>query len=217
MKELFDKITKLDFPDSQYYKEAFDKKQIYLHHTASGRGMNGDFRYWLSTPGRIATCVIIGWDGIIHQLFSSRCWAHHLGIKKSVFDDFGMVNQNQILNKHSIGIEIDCWGPLTEKSGKYYSWAEVEVPKEQVVFYTYGYKGYSYYQKYTEEQIKSVEFLLRFWNQRYGIPLKYDDDVWKVTPRALSGDPGVFTHNSVRFDKTDIHPQLELIEMWKSL
>lgn len=217
MRELFDRIFKLDFPEDQYYREKFNKEQIYLHHTASGRGIDGDFRHWLNAPSRIATCVIVGWDGRIYQLFSSKYWGHHLGIKKSVFDKYDLVNGNLALNRHSIGIEIDSWGPLTEKNGKYYSWAGSVVPKEDVIFYTYGYRGHSYYQKYTEEQIRSVELLLKFWNERYEIPLDYNDDVWKVTRRALCGNPGVFTHNSVRPDKTDVHPQLELIEMWKSL
>jgi hypothetical protein len=41
--------------------------------------------------------------------------------------------------------------------------------------------------------------------------------VWDVTARALTGQPGVYTHNSVRYDKADIFPQPELIEMWKGL
>lgn len=217
MKELFERIFDLNFPENQYFKQEFSKQQVYLHHTASGRGVNGDFRYWLNTSGRIATCVIIGWDGTIYQLFSSKYWGHHLGIKNTVFELNGVSNSNFELNAHSIGIEIDSWGPLTKKDGKYYSWAGTIVPEEEVCFYSYGYKGYTCYHKYTDQQIKSVELLLRYWRERYGIPLDYNDDVWEVSKRALSGEKGVFTHNSVRKDKTDIHPQPNLIEMWKSL
>jgi hypothetical protein len=33
----------------------------------------------------------------------------------------------------------------------------------------------------------------------------------------LMGDPGVYTHNSVRPDKTDVSPQPKLIDMLKKL
>ena len=36
-------------------------------------------------------------------------------------------------------------------------------------------------------------------------------------PRALKGESGVYTHNSVRFDKIDITPQPKMIAMLKSL
>jgi len=38
-----------------------------------------------------------------------------------------------------------------------------------------------------------------------------------VTPRALRGEAGVYTHNSVRYDKVDIYPHPKMIEMLKSL
>lgn len=217
MKDLFDRIFSLSFPENQYYKQRFEKNQIYLHHTASGRGVDGDFRHWLNSSSRIATCVIIGWDGTIYQLFSSNYWGHHLGVPKKVFDTYGANNTNLELNMYSIGIEIDSWGSLTKKDGKFYSWAGTPVPEEEVCFYSYGYKGHTYYHKYTDEQVKSVELLLKYWRVRYQIPLDYNDDVWEVSKRALSGSKGVFTHNSVRKDKTDIHPQPNLIQMWKSL
>ena len=55
------------------------------------------------------------------------------------------------------------------------------------------------------------------WKEKYNIPLTYNEDIWDVTTRALKGDAGVFTHNSVRYDKIDVTPQPKLIEMLKSL
>jgi hypothetical protein len=62
-----------------------------------------------------------------------------------------------------------------------------------------------------------VKDLLTLWKSRYNIPLTYNDDIWDVCPRALKGESGVFTHNSVRFDKVDVSPQPKLIKMLKSL
>jgi len=55
------------------------------------------------------------------------------------------------------------------------------------------------------------------WKDRYQIPLTYHQDIWDVTPRALKGEAGVFTHNSVRFDKVDVYPHPKLVTMLKSL
>ena len=37
--------------------------------------------------------------------------------------------------------------------------------------------------------------------------------MWDISENALSGQPGIFTHTSVRSDKTDCHPQPELVRM----
>jgi hypothetical protein len=55
------------------------------------------------------------------------------------------------------------------------------------------------------------------WKEKYNIPLTYNEDIWDITPRALKGEAGVFTHNSVRKDKVDIYPHPKMIEMLKSL
>ena len=79
-------------------------------------------------------------------------------------------------------------------------------------------KGYKYYHRYTDAQIESVKNLLLYWRDTYGINLTYNEtDMWSVSKRALSGDNGVYTHNSYRKDKTDIHPCPRMIAMLKSL
>ena len=56
---------------------------------------------------------------------------------------------------------------------------------------------------------------------KYSIPFKYDYNelfgTGTVSIAALSGKKGVYTHNSVRTDKSDVFPQKELIEMLKSI
>jgi len=216
------KLTNLDFPDGQYIKKKVIKKQICLHHTASGKGISGDFRHWLKSPERIATCVIVDYEGTINQLFSSLYWGYHLGVKSSSLRARGIRNMHsKTLNQICIGLEIDGWGQLKERDGKFYAYpnkfgtrgkGSIVLP-DDITFYEDGYKGYNAYESYTEAQIKTVEQLLLYWNFYYGIPLDYNEDIWAVTDRALSGEKGVYTHNSYRKDKRDVHPQPELITM----
>jgi len=212
-------VIKVDFPNEQYYRKQTTKKQIVLHHTVSGHGVNGDLNWWLQTKGRIATHMIVDFEGKIYQCYSTKYWAHHLGVKKS---------NNVALNKASIGVEIDAWGGLVKRKGKWYpsKWdavkkvmvANIKVkPIKNVQEYPEGWRGYYGFEKYTSEQIESVRKLLVYWGEVYNIPLGYNEDMWDISENALSGKSGVWSHVSYREDKSDCHPQPELIKMLKSI
>ena len=212
-------IITVDFPDDQYIRETTDKKQLVLHHTVSGQGVNGDIAWWRSTADRVGTAIIIGHDGKIYQCFSSKYWAHHLGLKKT---------NNKALNMASIGIEIDAWGGLVRTNRLWYpaKWnATLKKfvgntfvnPITNVQVYEQGFRGFYGFEKYTDAQIEAVRELLVFWNERYKIPLDYKVDMWDISNKALAGESGVWTHVSFRPDKSDCHPQPELIQMLKSL
>lgn len=212
-------LIQVDFPQNQYIKEEHPKKQIYLHHTAGRSSGVNTFQWWASNPERIATCVAISGpgstDGQIVQGFSSKYWAYHLGLKESTFDMYNLPYQS--LDKISIGIEICNWGQLTLTNGIYYNYVGGVVSAREVVKLNTPYKGFQYFHNYSDAQIDSVRELLLLWKNRYGIPLTYNEDIWGVTARALKGEPGVYTHNSVRSDKVDVYPHPKLIEMLKSL
>jgi N-acetyl-anhydromuramyl-L-alanine amidase AmpD len=214
-------IKQVSFPTNQYMQEEHPKVQIYIHHTAGNASGEQVFKSWESNTERIATCVTISGkgsnaiDGEIIQGFSSKHWAFHLGLKESTFQKYNVPYRS--LDKVSIGIEVCSWGQLTLKDGKYYNYVNREVPADQVCKLDKPFKGYLYFHNYTDAQIASIKELLLLWKQRYNIPLTYNPDIWDITPRALKGEKGVFTHNSVRTDKVDVYPHPKLIEMLKSL
>jgi N-acetyl-anhydromuramyl-L-alanine amidase AmpD len=207
-------------PTAEYFREEFTKTQIYLHHTAGNADPFGVIRDWATdTRGRIATCVVIGGkgphDGIVVQAFSSKFWAHHLGVRASVFSSYGLPNRN--LDRTSIGIELCNWGWLTQSAQGFRNYVNRVVPDSEVYELPQPYKGYKFWHRYTPAQIDSTFHLLQHWASIYNIPLTYSDEIWGVTTKALRGQPGLYTHNSVRADKTDVHPQPELITMLKAL
>ena len=221
------KIKMYPFPEDRYFKEEQKKTQVVLHHTVSGPSVDGDINTWLGEKYRVATALIIDRDGTPYQLFSSKYWAYHLGA--------GDHNQD----RRSIGVEIDNWGGLTIGTGnpkifrhdsqrmipwhlkvtdqsKYYTYYgnAVNVP---VQYYPEGFRGYKYFEKYTDAQIQTVGELLLFWKKMYGIPLTFHGDMWELNQKAMSGEPGIWTHDSFRQDKSDTHPQPELIEMLQAI
>ena len=216
MKELdLSKIVQHNFSSKEFVKELHEKKQVVLHHTVSGDKVNGDINWWLKDKKRIGTCILIERDGTIHQVFSSKYWAYHLGENGKDHVRMGLPYRRNDMN--SIGIEIDSWGGLKKKEGKWYSSAGTLVPDERVQEYPEGFRGFYAFEKYTEKQIESVRQLLVFWNKTYGIPLDYNEDMWDLCYDALAGKSGVYTHVSYRSDKSDCHPQPELIQMLKLL
>jgi len=220
-------FSKIDIvPWTRYVKEKHPKKQVVLHHTVSGDGITGDLKTWEKWR-RIATCVIIERDGTIKQLFSSKYWAYHLKAG------------NAVLDQQSIGVELDNWGGLWKSDGsakqfgkrrdgspniigttpgKYYATYGNKVYRP-VTHYPDGFRGYDYFESYTDSQLWSLGELLLLWNQRYNIPLGYHEDMWDRSQNALSGTPGIWAHVSYRYPKAkqDAHPQPELIHMLKTL
>ncbi|MCC6683662.1 MAG: N-acetylmuramoyl-L-alanine amidase [Bacteroidia bacterium] len=201
-------IIQFPFSESEYYKEEAGKKQIVIHHTVSGPKAENIFIGWQQTPERVATALVIGGDGKIVQGYSSKYWAHHLGLKTAI---------NTALNKNSVGIELCNWGGLTFDGTKYRNAYGNVVSANSIVQYKKAFRGFKYFQQYTPLQIESLRQLLVFLCDKYAIPKTYNADMWDISANALAGKSGIYTHVSYRADKSDCHPQPELIAMLKTL
>ena len=223
-------IKNLWFDPDQYFNAEYEKNQIVIHFTASpsskytsNNGILGDINHWRLNKERVATCSIIGSEGIVYKLFDSSKWAHHLGVPSSTFKKFELQNINTYLNKHSIGIELDNLGPLKYSNGvfrpaaSYLRNSNYIVKEEDVIHYPNKYRGYEYYEAFTDSQISTLKVLLKNLASVYNISLKYNENMWEVNPQALGGANGIWSHTSFRFDKTDAHPDPKLIIMLKNL
>jgi N-acetyl-anhydromuramyl-L-alanine amidase AmpD len=215
MKLDISKIKQARLKESQFFAELSLKTQIYLHHTAGGGNAEAVSRYWNGNTERIATAFIIGADGLIVQCFSSKHWAWHLGVGQKEFKAQGVPYKN--LNKTSVGIEVCNWGYLKEKNGHFYNYVNARVPDSMVTTLETPYKGYKHWYKYTDAQIESTRQLLVYLCETYDIPKEYRSEIFGLDKEAFKGTPGIYTHNSVRKDKSDIYPCPRMIEMLKNL
>tara|TARA_Y100000356_G_scaffold130161_1_gene132099 strand:+ start:1249 stop:4905 length:3657 start_codon:yes stop_codon:yes gene_type:complete len=216
-----------EFPITQIYKlEETPKTQIYLHHTVSSQDIKTVIDVWSSRTDQVATQYVTNNNGEVEQVFPDENWANQLGIDASDFKAVGVKYQN--LNRTALGIELCSYGPLNKIGDKYFTIYNKEFTGEvaRPVGFTGeeidNYKGYKYFEKYSDAQINNVKSIIQGWMQKYNIKFNYNYNV--LFPRvirdfkpALKGDKGIYTHNSVRSDKSDIFPQKELIEMLKSL
>jgi hypothetical protein len=215
MKLDISKIKQVRLKDNQFFKEESPKTQIYLHHTAGNGNAEGVSRYWNGNETRIGTAFIIGEDGTIVQCFSSKHWGWHLGIDNQ---DFARNGANYVnLNKCSVGIEVCNWGYLTKKGDKFYNYAGGVIKPENVTELDKPFKGFKYWYKYSDAQIEALRQLVVYLCETYDIPKDYRAEIWGIDKEAFKNTKGIFTHNSVRKDKSDMYPCPRVIKMLQSL
>lgn len=232
----------LYFPENQYRSgpgNKLNKKlQIVLHHTVSGPSVQGDVYYWQNNGERVATAFLVSRKGEIYQLYNSHYWGIHLFFDNKPFQK--MINEfdadipnisvyRQDMEKYTIGIELDSWGGLTQRNdGAWINTAKQPIDISNVQIYSGnfpgkrsdkdGFRDYLGFEKYTPEQIAATGFLIKSLQERWNnIPLTYNEDMWDFSPNAMNNVNGVWTHVSYREDKSDCHPQPELINMLKNL
>jgi len=215
MKLDISKIKQARLKDNQFFAEESPKTQIYLHHTAGNGNAEGVSRYWNSNETRIGTAFVIGEDGTIVQCFSSKHWGWHLGIDNQDFAKNGAKYVN--LNKCSVGIEVCNWGYLTKKGDKFYNYAGGVIKAENVTELEKPFKGFKYWYKYSDDQIEALRQLVVYLCETYDIPTDYRSEIWGIDKVAFQNTKGIFTHNSVRKDKSDMYPCPRVIKMLQSL
>ena len=217
------KIQTIPFKEDQYFKTAYPKKQIVLHHSAGWDDARGMFHWWSSNKERVATFCGVVDDGTIVQGFNSRYWAWHINVGSRFnklpvnLEKYQNPMYRESLERGSIGIEICNWGGLRLVDGKFLSWANKEVPANKVIDYGKEFRGYQYYERYTDKEMETVYVLVKYLAEKYEIPVAYTRDIWNIHEPALRGDPGIYTHVSYRTDKSDCHPQPELAQVLKAL
>lgn len=215
------KIKEISFPKEQYFQEVQVKNQIVLHHTVSNpQASQSDIEYWASDKARIATYAVISADGTVNKCFPSNQWAHHIGLKAEILQAAGFKDagtRNELLNKHSIGIELDCCGGLVEKKGKLFNvYGNPIDAKLQII--QCDWRGYKRFQAYTDAQIGTLAELLPILMKEYEIPnYGIKDGNFDVRKDAIQGIRGIFSHSSFRADKSDLYPDSRLINMLKNL
>ena len=187
------------------------------------RGWNRD------TRGRVATQYCIGGtnvkgkaaphDGQVVECFPNNYLGWHLG-KVGKF----------AISKFSGGVELNNFGYLKKKDGKYYTYVNTEVKPEYVCDLGYKFRGHQYWHAYSDKQIESLRLLILHLKDIYpkmdlenGIPKMLKEGVHPKEAFEFNEDAyyarqfGLWSHTSVRKDKFDCFPQPELVEMLKNI
>lgn len=201
-------------PDSQYVKQVFPKTQIFLHFTAGGPSAKNVINGWNADEPRISTAYVVDRNtGEVFECFNPKYYSFHLGIN----------NTNGRLDKTSIGIEICSYGPIKKVGDKYMAWPKdwtTELPEKNIAKLDRPFRGYSYFEDFTPMQLHNVERLLRSLIKQFNIKVqKSFDTTWfdynqEVIDKTL---PGIWSHVTVRRDKTDLWLNGEVLKMLNRL
>ena len=205
---------------SQFYNSAKEKKQIIWHHTA-GTTADGAIGWWNQTPEVVGTAFVIDRDGTIYQIFDPKLWAYHLGVRAK---DGGDVND--LDEKQSIGIEIVAAGPLhQDETGKFFHYplwpnksAKNKVNQDEVWdMGEEGWKGNRFYHAYNDKQIEALFGLTKKLMTDFKIPVQADiGKMYEFSTEVVKNKtPGIWSHSTVRKDKSDIVPHPSFIEKIK--
>ncbi len=218
IKEFKPVIIEKILPKSQYCTEVTDKEMIVLHHTVGGDS-SSTFAYWLGSKEKVATHFLVDRNGTITKCFDEKYWAYHLYVASP---------GNRITKSHkklgneydkkSIGIELCNLGQVSLRDGIFYDLYKRAVYPDKVIKIK-SYKGYEYWEKYTEAQLEAIEYLILTLCEKYPkikekAKLQIDySDISEISQEALEFKRGVVSHANLRTDKYDTAPQPQLIEM----
>jgi N-acetyl-anhydromuramyl-L-alanine amidase AmpD len=225
--------------DDEYIKEETKKTTIFLHHNGGGSRPDWSINSWekdylkdksgspiLGEDGliqnlKVGTSYVIGrksstsdeniWDGKILRAFEDKYWAYHLGIN---------TNNSLELNSSSIAIEFCNYGPLNMgKDGRFYNWINKPISDKEVVKLDKPFRGYEYYERYTDAQLESARSLMIHLINKHGIVIegKIYNEKWFDYNLSWFKSGGIRSHGQIHRDKFDLFPQKEMIQMLNSL
>lgn len=216
-------------PESQYLpdvRNGSDLKQVVLHHTC-GSSAESAIKWWSSNPERVGTNYVIDTDGTVFVAIPINRFAYHIAIgsranANSVHRQYRTAEHEKFIAKHSIGIELVSFGELTQDGNILYNcygnpFCSIE-ETEKYVFYKQPFRGNYFYARYSDAQLQALKEVLNDF-QEYKLPIEftYKPEMWDLSENAIKGESGIWAHVSYRIDKSDCHPQPELVELLKSL
>jgi hypothetical protein len=134
-------------------------------------------------------------DGMIYQHYDGKFHSDFLGIKEA--------------DKCSISIVMENMGALFQSpSGKYINWLNEKCDDQNVAEKTW--LGYTYWEKFTDEQLKSVYDLCKFICDEHNI-VKNCIDFHHYHKDTLKFRGIVFRSNYIE-DSSDINPLFDIVK-----
>ncbi len=137
--------------------EGYDN--IIIHYTA-GYDALSSAKYLANDTTNVSAHVVISRDGKIYQMVDFGTQAWHTG--RSQF------KSKLHLNRYSIGIELENYGPLTIHEGKYITCFNKEVPEEEVVEMMHPLTRQNcFWQIFPQEQLYKLKELCKLLMKTY--------------------------------------------------
>jgi len=209
-------IIKKYLTNGQYLTAEYEKNSLFLHHTA-GLNAEGAWQWWNQTPERVGTPFIIDRNGSVIECFNPKVWAFHLGI----------TGDDNFHEMHSVSIELVAGGQLYEKGNEYYFYPLypniqyfTKIAKEETITFKQPWRGFNTYHIYTDKQLESLKEVINYTLSMFPT-IQIQAPLGKFyefnTEIITNHRGGLWSHSTVRADKTDIIPQPSLLQMLEEI
>lgn len=142
-----------------------------------------------------------------------------------------ILRSGKVLERQGNGgvVAIENVGPLAREEGRWKPayrdsdghYVPVEGVRQHFIPYEYcsrsKYRGCQFYEYVGDMQLRSLRSLLVQLLQERQISFPYDNQLGQVSPRALAGGSGIYFASSYLDGRSDLHPQIEVLRIIKSL
>ena len=222
--------------EEEYVKEETKKDTIWLHGSLGGSRPDWTIGGWTKDilkdkkgnpildqngqiqPLKVANSYVIGrkssstdeeiWDGKILKSFEDKYWAYHLDVPSSESYD---------LNSRSVGIEFCNYGPLTiGRDGRFYNIVSKPISEKDVIKLDNKFRGYEYFEKYTDAQIDSARKLIIYLINKWAIQI--DGKIYNESWFGVNTyEKGIKSASQIKSSDVSIFPQKEMIQMLNSI
>lgn len=217
---LANKVTfnnSLQLTADQYYPSENVKDLITLHNTVS-LNAKGSFNWWQTDPGMVGTSLLLDRDGTLFNVFPLKAWA------------WGM-RAGERNERRAVQVEIVNTGPL-KRVGNVLHWMpdmththplyDMEKDADKYVKLAAPWRGYEYWQAYTEAQIVTVCALVNFLCDTIPtiprVMLGVGDELKVLTWSQMNTVKGIISHHNVPdVGKMDVGPHFPFARLRAAL
>ena len=183
------------------------KKQIIISVTGSVWDV-AEEREWKKNMDdsavRILPHVMIGREGEVWPVMATE-------------EPTSWLTGGETMDTERVHVALCNAGPLVRRGDAFYTHTGEAVRLPYEFCSQSPYRGHRYYELLTPKQLLSTERLLNRLIKTLGIRYRYDAMLGEVCPRCLGGDEGVWLASGLMKQRTDPHPQTELIKMMRRL
>lgn len=196
------------------YEERTPKRQVVLSATGTLEGAE----QWVEGchEPRMLPTFVIERDGYVRGLYQSSYWSDYpqlgelnSGVISIALANCGPLKRGKDMRFHPLG--VDANGMPT---------ADMEQPAVRL-FYEFctqrPHRGFAHYELIYPAQLEALGNLLVRVINKHHIPYQYDPLTGGMTPNLKLGRPGVYLACGGNRMRTDLHPQIELINLLKKI
>jgi N-acetyl-anhydromuramyl-L-alanine amidase AmpD len=190
--------TLTDFKPVGQYK---NKKQILLTHTSRNiRDYVMGLKHRYNGNYKKLPHYIISREGVINQLLPDNSYSDYMKVKS--------------YNKSTIIISLENLGWLRKNplQGGYINWIG-NIYKDRI--YERKWRGYFFWQPYTEDQLDSLSKLIKKLTNDFNIPETFIGHNVKV--EKIEKFQGIATYSNYETDRTDLNPSFNFEKFIKKI